>query len=245
MIRFTLIIIFLFFFFLISLFTFFPFLLIVGAFDEEKKNRMSHIIVSGAFRIIMFIAGTKVDVIGYGNIPKDKAVLYVGNHRSYFDIVINYAILPPCVGFVSKKEMKKIPVLAWWMVFVNCLFLDRNSIKQGMKIIVAGVEKLKKGISMFIFPEGTRSRKDNEMLEFKEGSLKMAEKAGSLIIPVAITNSSACLEDQFPRVKKAHVIVEYGKPIDLSCMDKEEKKHVGAYTRGIIQKTVNKNRELI
>lgn len=206
---------------------------------------MSYTIVSRAFKIIMLIAGTKVDVIGYDNIPKDKAVLYVGNHRSYFDIVINYTVLQPCMGFVSKKEMRKVPVLSWWMIFVNCLFLDRKNIKEGMKTIIAGAEKLKKGISMFIFPEGTRSRKEQEMLEFKEGSLKMAEKSGSLIVPVAITNSSACFEDQFPRVKKAHVIVEYGKPIDLSAMDKADRKHAGAYIRSIIQRMVNKNRELV
>ena len=73
----------------------------------------------------------------------------------------------------------------------------------------------------------------------------MAEKAGSYIIPVAITNTSACFEDHFPKIKEQHVIIEYGKPIDLSAMDKEERKHAGAYTRNIIQGMVNRNRELI
>ena len=206
---------------------------------------MSYAIVSWAFSFIILIAGTKIDIKGYNNIPKDKTVLYVGNHRSMFDIAINYAVLPPLVGFVSKLEMKKFPFLSWWMVLVNCLFLDRNNIKEGMKTIIKGAEQLKAGISMFIFPEGTRSKKENEMLEFKEGSLKMAEKAGTLIVPVAITNTSACFEDHFPKVKKAHVIIEYGEPIDLAAMDREDRKHAGAYTRGIIQEMVNKNRELI
>lgn len=244
MIRFLSIVMFLGLFFLVSLLIF-PFLLLVGVFSENKKDRMSYAIVSKAFRFIMLLAGTKVDIIGYDNVPKDKAVLYVGNHRSFFDIVINYAKLPPLMGFVAKKEMKKVPILSWWMIFVNCLFLDRQNIKEGLKTIIAGTEKLKQGISMFIFPEGTRSRKEEEMLEFKEGSLKMAEKSGSLIIPVAITNSSACFEDQFPKVRKAHVIVEYGNPIDIAALDKEDKKHVGAYARNIIQDMVNKNRELV
>lgn len=244
MIRFILIVLFLAVFFTLSI-VILPFLLLVGLFSRRQRDKMSYAIVSWAFSFIILIAGTKIDIKGYNNIPKDKTVLYVGNHRSMFDIAINYAVLPPLVGFVSKLEMKKFPFLSWWMVLVNCLFLDRNNIKEGMKTIIKGAEQLKAGISMFIFPEGTRSKKENEMLEFKEGSLKMAEKAGTLIVPVAITNTSACFEDHFPKVKKAHVIIEYGEPIDLAAMDREDRKHAGAYTRGIIQEMVNKNRELI
>lgn len=244
MIRFILIVLFLAVFFTLSI-VILPFLLLVGLFSRRQRDKMSYAIVSWAFSFIILIAGTKIDIKGYKNIPKDKAVLYVGNHRSMFDIAINYAVLPPLVGFVSKLEMKKFPFLSWWMVLVNCLFLDRENIKEGMKTIIKGTEQLKAGISMFIFPEGTRSKKESEMLEFKEGSLKMAEKSGSLIVPVAITNTSACFEDHFPKVKKAHVIIEYGAPIDLSAMDKETRKHAGAYTRGVIQEMVNKNRELI
>lgn len=244
MIRFALIVLFLGTFFIVSI-PIYPFLLLVGLFSKKQRDKMSYAIVSWAFSFIILIAGTKIDIMGFNNIPRDKAVLYVGNHRSMFDIAINYAVLPPLVGFVSKLEMKKFPFLSWWMILVNCLFLDRNNIKEGMKTIVKGAEQLKAGISMFIFPEGTRSKKESEMLEFKEGSLKMAEKAGSLIVPVAITNTSACFEDHFPKVRKAHVIIEYGEPIDLSAMDKETKKHAGAYTRNIIQEMVNKNRELI
>ncbi len=244
MIRFILIVLFLAIFFAVSIFIF-PVLYIIGRFNMRRRDVISYRIVSWAFRVIMFIAGTKVDVIGYDRIPKDKAVLFVGNHRSMFDIVINYALLPPCMGFVAKKELSRIPFLSWWMIFVNCIFLDRKNIKEGMKAIIAGTEKLKNGISMFIFPEGTRSRTEGEMLEFKEGSLKMAEKSGSLIVPIAMNNASACLEDHFPRVKKTHVIVEYGEPIDMSQMDREEKKHIGAYTRSVIKEMIDKNASLV
>lgn len=244
MIRFILIVLFLVIFFTMSI-VLLPLVLLVGLFSRKLRDRMSYAIVSCAFGLIVRIAGTKVDIIGYENIPKNQAVLYVGNHRSMFDIAINYWKLPPLVGFVSKLEMKKFPFLSWWMRLVNCLFLDRENIKEGMKTIIKGTEQLKAGISMFIFPEGTRSKHEEDMLEFKEGSMKMAEKAGVLVVPVAITNTSACFEDHFPKVKKTHVIIEYGKPIDLSAMDKETRKHAGAYTRGIIQEMVSKNKERI
>lgn len=244
MIRITLIGIFLFGFFVVSL-VLFLILFIVGLFSKNVKDRMSYKIVSWALRVVLFISGTKIDIIGYENIPKDKAVLYVGNHRSYYDIVINYAILPPLVGFISKKEIKKIPILAQWMEHMNCLFLDRDNVKEGLKTIIAGTEQIKSGISVFVFPEGTRAKRDEDMIEFKEGSLKMAEKSGCLIIPVAINNTSAIFEDQFPKVRKAHVVIEYGKPIDVNELTKEEKKHLGVYTHDIIKEMVMKNKELV
>ena len=244
MIRLFLVGVFLFWFFVFSLFLF-VFLFFVGLFSKNAKDRMSYAIVSWALRVVMFISGTKLEVKGLENVPKDRAVLFVGNHRSFFDIVINYSILPPLMGFISKKEIKKVPILCGWMKRMNCLFLDRENIKEGMKTIIAGTEKLKNGISMFIYPEGTRAKADDEMIEFKEGSFKMAEKSGAPIVPVAINNSSACFEDQFPRIKKAHVIIEYGKPIETSELSKEEKKHLGAYVHDIVKEMVMKNKELI
>ena len=244
MIRLFLVGLFLFWFFLFSLFLF-VILFFVGLFSKNAKDRMSYAIVSRALRVVLFLSGTKLEVKGFENIPKDRAVLFVGNHRSFFDIVINYSLIPPLMGFISKKEVKKVPILSGWMKRMNCLFLDRDNIKEGMKTIIAGTEQLKNGISMFIYPEGTRAKSDDDMAEFKEGSFKMAEKSGAPIVPVAINNSSACFEDQMPKIKKAHVIIEYGKPIETSELSKEEKKHLGAYVHGIVKEMVMKNKELV
>ena len=70
--------------------------------------------------------GVTYEVQGLENIPADRAVLYVGNHRSYFDILVGYVTVPGLTGFVAKKEMLKIPLLRDWMHRVNCLFLDRG-----------------------------------------------------------------------------------------------------------------------
>ena len=80
--------------------------------------------------------------------------------------------------------MEKIPILRTWMANVNCLFLDRKNIKEGLKTILQGIEKVKNGISIWIFPEGTRNTNEDitELLPFKEGSLKIAEKSGCPVI---------------------------------------------------------------
>lgn len=218
---------------------------IIGKFNEDLKNRSSLAIVNWAFRCVIFICGTKVTVIGEENVPKDTPVLYVANHRSYFDIILTYIRVPRPTGYISKKEMEKIPLLSIWMRRLNCLFLDRENIKEGMKTILSGVDLVKKGVSVCIFPEGTRNKVEDTFLPFHEGSFKIAEKTGAPIIPMTINNSAAIFENQAPKIRKAHVVIEYGKPILLSELDKEEKKFIGAKVQKIIEETYFKNKELV
>ena len=75
--------------------------------------------------MIFRLTGSTLTVKGFENIP-DKPVLYVGNHRSYFDILLTYSRCRRLTGYVAKKEMEKIPLLSTWMRYVYCLFLDRN-----------------------------------------------------------------------------------------------------------------------
>lgn len=216
---------------------------IIGRSRPDIKDRSSLAIVNWAFRWVIRLAGTKVIALGEENIPKDTAVLYVGNHRSYFDIVLTYVRVPRPTGYVAKVEMLKIPLLSNWMKNLHCLFLDRKNIKEGLKTILSGVEKVKNGISICIFPEGTRNKTPDTFLPFHEGSFKIAEKGDVPIIPMTIVNSAAIFEDQLPRMKKATVIIEYGKPIYIKKLDKETRKSLSTYVSGIISETYFKNKK--
>lgn len=208
---------------------------IVGKFNPHAKIAASQVIVRNAFRFVMFCAGTKITVLGRNELPKGEAFLYVGNHRGLADIPVGYITVPTLTGFVAKKELRKVPLFAGWMKNLQCLFLDRDDMKEGLKTIMQGIEQLKAGYSVFIMPEGTRNRGEEfELLPFKEGSLKMAEKSGCAIVPVAISNTAAVFEKHMPWVKRAHVIVHYGRPIYPSDIPKEERKHLGAAVRDII-----------
>ena len=114
-----------------------------------------------------------------------------------------------------------------------------------MKTILEGVEKIKSGISICIFPEGTRNKVNDTFLPFHEGSFKIAEKSGCAIIPMTLNNTAAIWEDHLPKVKKAHIVLEYGKPIYISEMSREEKKNIGAKVQNIIKETYFKNKELV
>ena len=115
---------------------------LIGKKNRRLRDVQSLAVIQCVFRLILWMAGVKITVKGRENVPTDQAVLYVGNHRSYFDILVGYVTVPSLTGFVAKKDMEKIPLLSSWMKLVNCLFLDRVNLKEGLKTILAGIEQV-------------------------------------------------------------------------------------------------------
>ena len=193
---------------------------LIGKSNPDVKSRSSLAIVNWAFRCVRFLAGVKVDYIGEENIPKDTPVLYIGNHRSYFDIVLTYPRVPRPTGYIAKKSMEQVPLLNIWMRNLH-------------------------GTSICIFPEGTRNKEEGSLLPFHEGSFKIASKADCPIVPMTINNSAAVFENQLPWIKKAHVIIEYGKPIYIKELPKEQQKKLAPYVQNIIMETYSKNKDAV
>lgn len=216
----------------------------LGKWNPSAKDKSSLAIVNWAFRCVLFLSGVSVTVIGEENVPADTSVLYIGNHRSYFDIIMTYVRVPRPTGYIAKIGMLKVPLLSHWMKNLHCLFLDRKDIKQGMKTILTAVEKVKSGISICIFPEGSRSTKPDEFLPFHGGSFKIAEKSGCPIIPISINNADQIWEAHLPRIKKTHVIIEYGKPIYIKDLDKDQRRHIDDTVLSVIKEMYFKNKEL-
>ena len=235
MIRLILVALYLFLFLFLSI----PVLIVewfVGKRNLGHKDRLSKALVGWGFRCIRALAGTRLIVRGKEHIPTDSAALFVGNHRSYFDIIITYPQFPGTTGYVAKKEMLRYPLLKDWMRNIHCLFLDRDNIKEGLKTILAGVEEVKKGVSMCIFPEGTRNKVNDTFLPFHEGSFKIAEKGGVPVVPMVIVNSADIFEDHLPWIRGTTVVIEFQPPVDMKEMDRSAKKNVGAHVSGLISK---------
>ena len=165
--------------------------------------------------------GIELEIVGVENIPKE-ACLFIGNHTSILDIPIIFCAVDRLVGFVSKKEVLKAPVLGTWLERAHCIPLDRDNPREAIKTINTGVELIKKGYSIAIFPEGTRS-KDGKVGEFKKGSLKLATKSKAPIVPVAIDRAYRCFEKD-KKFKPAKIKIEFGKPIRTDNLTKEEEK---------------------
>ncbi len=213
----------------------------IGKKNPDLRYKVGNSAVYWGFRWELFQSGVKIDVEGIENIPEEP-VLFVSNHRSYFDILVLHTTSTKRPGFVAKAEIQKFPLLAWWMEDIACLFLDRNDLRSGMQMIKDGAERIKNGYSMVIFPEGTRS-KGRGLLPFKEGSLKIAEKADCPVVPVALIDTDKLLEVRpgFD-IRKGRVKVIYGEPFYIKDLPKEQKKKAGAYVQNIIEETIKREK---
>lgn len=218
---------------------------LIGKFSKTTEDYQCLWLVQGAFKLMLKVAGTDITVIGEENIP-DEPVVFIGNHRSYFDILLTYSRCKRLTGYIAKKEMLRYPLLRTWMKRLYCLFLDRENPREGLKTILQAIEYMKNGVSICIFPEGTRNDGEEcSILPFHSGSFKIAEKSGCAIIPMCINNSAEIFENHLPKIRKASVVIEYGKPIYMKDMTPDERKKIAGYCQNIIQETINKNKEII
>ena len=136
------------------------------------------------------------------------------------------------MGFIAKKEMANTPILGYLMKEYNCVALDRENVREGLKSIKEGVNNIKAGYSMAIFPEGTRS-KNGKMGQFKKGSLKLATMAKAPIVPVAIEGAYRAYEEN-RKFKPIDIKVIFSKPIFTDKLTKEEEKELPERIRSII-----------
>ncbi|MDO4754442.1 MAG: lysophospholipid acyltransferase family protein, partial [Bacillota bacterium] len=125
-----------------------PYLLIVHF--SKKRWILADRYVRGLVKSAVFLAGIRYEIRGE---PLHQApTLYVGNHVSNIDVAVAIAVLPTPKAFIAKIEMKKIPILMWWMHQIGCVFLDRNNLRQQVKTLKTAQENMAKGLSYLVFP---------------------------------------------------------------------------------------------
>ena len=187
----------------------------------EERTLFIHKVTYKWAKFVMKMSGAKVTVKGLENVPTDKTVLFMSNHQSYFDIPLLMSAVDMPKGFIAKKELGTWPGISTWMKYIQCVFMDRDNIRKSAEAIIQGINILKSGYSMVIFPEGTRS-KGGETHEFKAGSFKLATKPKVPIIPVTINGSYKLLEKNNYKIKADNVEVIFHPAIDVANLSKEE-----------------------
>lgn len=176
-------------------------------YDEETKYKHIQYIL----KLGVYSGNIDLEVHGTENIPKENGFLLYGNHQGMFDIMAIAATCDNPLAAVLKKELAEIPFLKQILQCTNSFPMDREDIRQSMTVIQKVTEEVKKGRNYLIFPEGTRSRKGNEMLEFHGGSFKCALKAKCPIVPIALVDSFRVLDEKGSKPVK--VQIHYLKPI--------------------------------
>ncbi len=197
----------------------------------EKWMRLNAI---GISRTIMITLGCRMEVRGLEHLPPEGSkACFVANHQSMLDIPALIAYAGVWAGFIAKKELNSVPVLSSWIQAMHCVYIDRKSPRSSIDAIFKGVDNIRKGTPMVIFPEGTRS-KTGELGEFKQGSLKLATRAKALVIPITIDGTRHALEAKrtisFPKV-----YLTIAEPIDTSTLSDEEMKSLSDTISGVIK----------
>ena len=191
-------------------------------------------------KVIIAITGCKLEVQGRENIPVRGGVCFVSNHGGVFDIVLALALIGRPVGCIAKKELFLVPFFNLWIYILGGLFIDRRKIRNALKTINNGIEKIRKGGSILIFPEGTRS-KGRGLLPFRSGALKLAINSLSPVVPIAITGSYEVFEKNM-RVKVVPVWVTFCPPVITAEMSSEDRRHkLADHVRSVIEAALEKH----
>jgi 1-acyl-sn-glycerol-3-phosphate acyltransferase len=198
----------------------------------SKKDQLVHAVPNKWSKTIMKLTGSKIYVEGTENLP-EGAVVLISNHEGDFDIPTLLASIEKPFGFISKIEVKKVPILSSWMEMMNCVFLDRSDRRKSVQSIREAVKLLKAGHSIAIFPEGTRS-KGGPVGEFKSGGFRLAKDAKVPIIPISISGTSDVFEKNGRLVKPAHIQVKILPSIPSTIFEQKDMKEVSNYVREII-----------
>ena len=174
--------------------------------EEEKYRHIQYIL-----KLAVKSGNIDLKVTGTENIPKENGFLMYGNHQGMFDVLAIAATCDTPIGAVLKKELYDIPFLHQIALCTKSYAMDREDVRQSLRVIQQVTEEVKNGRNYLIFPEGTRSRKGNEMLEFHGGSFRCATKSGCPIIPIALVDCFKVLDQ--PGSKPVSVQIHYLKPI--------------------------------
>ena len=177
-----------------------------------------------------------IDAYGVENIPDENGFMFFPNHQGLYDVLAILDVCPKPFSVVARKEIANIQFLKQVFACMKAYMIDRDDIKQSLQVIINVTNEVKKGRNYLIFPEGTRSKNGNELLEFKGGSFKAATKAKCPIIPVALIDSFKPFDTN--TTSQVTVQVHFLKPLYYEDYKDMNTKEIAALVRERIQSTI-------
>lgn len=151
---------------------------------------------------------------------KDCACVYVANHQSMFDSLMIAAAIPGDFSVIAKKGLKRIPVFGAIVRRMGYIFIDRNNLAEAGASIIQAQEKIKSGVSLMIFPEGTRTE-TGYVGKFKPGAFRLAKATGAMVVPIGISGSYEANRKGW-NFRPGRLRINFGKPINPDEYDEAE-----------------------
>lgn len=183
-----------------------------------------------------------IDAHGVENIPKEDGFIFFPNHQGLYDVLAILEVCPRPFSVVMKKEVENTPFLKQVFACMKAIAIDREDIRQSMKVIQQVTEEVKAGRNYLIFPEGTRSKQGNKLLDFKGGSFKSAMKAKCPIVPIALIDSYKSFDTN--SIKKLTVQVHFLKPLLYEEYKEMKSTEIAALVKEQIEETIKNNEKM-
>ena len=201
-------------------------------YSEEQRYQLLKYVDNRA------VKGGNLVIDGHGmeNIPKENGFIFFPNHQGLFDVLAIIQVCPVPFSVVAKKELTNVPFLKQVFACMKAFMIDRDDVKQSMQVIINVIKEVKAGRNYLIFAEGTRSRKGNQLLDFKGGSFKSAVKAQCPIVPVALIDSYKSFDTN--SIKKLTVQVHFLEPIPYEEYQGMKTTEIAAMVKGRIEDTI-------
>ncbi|MBW2092656.1 MAG: 1-acyl-sn-glycerol-3-phosphate acyltransferase [Deltaproteobacteria bacterium] len=199
----------------------------------DRKGNGVHIMARYYARILIKCGFIRVRIEGKENLEPGANYIFAANHSSIFDILVLMAYLPIQFRWLAKKSLFSLPVYGHSMKLAGYIPIDRSNPREGVKSLEKAAEKVRKGASVIIFPEGTRSD-DGQIGEFKRGGFILAVKAGLPIVPVSISGAHRVMPARTFKVYPGPIKVVFGKPIPTKDIKRSEQNQLMAEVRKVI-----------
>ena len=202
-------------------------------YPEEEKWRHIQYILKRA------VQGGNIDlqVSGLENIPQENGFMLYANHQGLFDVLAIAATCDNPLGAVLKKELYDIPFLHQLAICTKSFAMDRDDVRQSLTVIQNVIKEVRAGRNYLIFPEGTRSKLGNEMLEFHSGSFRCATKSKCPIVPIALVDSFKVLDQKGS--KPVAVQIHYLPPIPYEEYKDMNTTELAAFVKAKIQAKID------
>jgi 1-acyl-sn-glycerol-3-phosphate acyltransferase len=191
-------------------------------------------------RSILFAAGVKLVIEGLEKVDRNKSYIFIGNHQSHFDVMAVFSALPLTARFMAKKELYKIPLFGWALAATGTIRIDRSNREKSIASMNNALERIKQGVSIAIFAEGTRSD-DGNIKEFKKGGFVLAIKGGIPIVPLSVSGSRFILRKHSLKVTPGKIKMVFSDPIDTAKYSYQDRQKLSELTRNIILENFDKN----
>jgi 1-acyl-sn-glycerol-3-phosphate acyltransferase len=196
-----------------------PLVVLVALRDERAAYRVCQVWA----RLNLLASGVRVKTRRLASLDPSSAYVFMSNHRSQFDILALVTALPEFqLRWVAKKELERVPVFGWALRNAGHIIIDRSNHEQAVASLGAAREKMARGVSVMIFPEGTRALPDEDLLPFKKGGFMLALETGFPIVPVAVRGSADVLPSHSWRARSGTIDVVVGGPIVVEGVDRDE-----------------------